>query len=1166
MKSILVHIVHHPIERHNVTKMEVPSGQSLLHLKQQFTSNQEQIVLIDAQEIPPADWANVYPSANSKVVFGPAIADPVTMYLFGTTLAGAIWYVAVNAAIAYGLAYLGGLLFGSDVQQPQRRAARERGQSFGWSPQTTRQEGIPKAIAYGRNLHYGNMIARWTDVVGADEKLYMILDSGGGPILGKVGEVYFNDQPSGYYSGVDIQERLGTLNQDHMTGFDKLKLEYSPNAVVANGSPVTWLTPNNFFDDVEYTLEWPRGLYHYQDDGSRVQHSVGVTVQIRVRDTPPWVTLINNVMINGDQLEPLYKAYSANTQVPGTVVYGNQYELRVTKTSADQDPGRYGDTLHVRRVREVVNTAFTYPGRSLLGIRALATERLNQRLNVSWVSDDKLVNCYNGAAWEIKHTRNRADIWLDELTQPVISGDGNGGGAFKIESYEGISPEWIDLAGVYEWKQWCATNVPSGLPAPNHEEERMTCDVIVDWQTDVWSLAYEIAQVGRFNPYWHGTILTGWLDTTVSEYADLVTFDNIMTRFWKNSWAGYAEMAGKVEVFYKDALYGYERKSIPVHNALAGTYNKIVDIEAIGVTSRSLAIRVGSHVLNRNKLIKNVNSGRLYKSALRYKLGQTVRLQATIPNWGATYRVIQSETEHSVQLDRVLYEVLPGDIVFVKCYNEATKAVSIDSYTVASVLGKVLTIVEGWLANVTPIKGNVLALGKAGKIKTRRIIRMRQRQDNYTDVEFETYDTVLFASDQTQPAAPNPDYIRPQPPAELSQQTRMTRWEAAEIINRYTPPVPNTDMPATSNCEWKDNWKDDAPNAGYVSWVKRDPAKPILFRHRDVTYEIAEGSTDEKFIYWNISSPAVFLSTNTMNTAFGLGKWMVRYNYSGVSYTALLDTPMPGQTIETGTVDTLQIVNSAITTAKLNGLAVTLAKLAEDSVDNTKIVAGTVRATEIAAFTILAGNIAAEQITTAKLDALAVTAAKIAAYTILAGNMAANSIATASLQAGCITAASGAIANLAVETAKIKNLAVETIKIDNLAVTTDKIADHAVTREVAEYAINKVVLSSAGTTICGPLSLAPIAGTDVKLTVTIFYDADFPGDDDDFHCFFRENGNVIEATTSAVRAMAGWVMTYTKEFRYSPGVGTYDYTVKAFCTDDHANVYHRFFTVEEVKK
>ena len=121
-QPIIVYIVHHPIKARNVTVVEAACGQNLDQIKHRFTNGQKVIIVLDEKEIPPGDWPNVYPCQNSKVVIGPAVCDPVTMYLFGATLAATLWYVAVHMALAYALSYLGGLLFGTDVQQPQGAA------------------------------------------------------------------------------------------------------------------------------------------------------------------------------------------------------------------------------------------------------------------------------------------------------------------------------------------------------------------------------------------------------------------------------------------------------------------------------------------------------------------------------------------------------------------------------------------------------------------------------------------------------------------------------------------------------------------------------------------------------------------------------------------------------------------------------------------------------------------------------------------------------------------------------------------------------------------------------------------------------------------------------------------------------------------------------------
>jgi len=865
-QSIIVNIIHHPAEIGNITVVEVPyHRQSLIQLKEQFAPGQNVLAGLNGEQV---EIDNRRLSPGSEVIFLPAAAGPAFATFLG--LQGFWWVVTavvVNAAIAMGLSYLGGKLFNQDLKQP-KIADRDTGQSFAWDPVTTQQEGIPDPYCYGTNMHYGNIIARWTDVdESGNEILYMLLDYGRGPVQGK-GEntVYLNDQPSGNFPDVTIQERLGTLNQTCMTGFEKNKLEYRPKEkeITHTGGPFTWTTPNNFFDDIEYTLEFP-GLYHYQKDGSISAHGVDVKVEISVRGEESWSTIFDDT-ISENQLSAVYKAYKVSEQ-GFNCVYGKQYDLKITKVSEDVDDGRTGDKMYLRSVREVVDVAFTHPGRAMLGITALGTERLSGHINVKWIADDKLVRVYNGSNWGISFSRNRAWVVLDALTQPVISGDGDGV-PFAIERYEGIDPNSIDLALFYEWAEWCDQQVSDGNGGT---EARMTCDTIVDYQTDVWSLGYEIAQIGRMYLYWHGNILTGWIDKAVDDVIDLVTFDNIMLRSWKSSWAGYGDMAGKVTIFFKNSLEGYEREPLPIPNENAGLYKRIVNIEGIGVTGQALATRVGNHIETRNSLIKNVNSVRMHKDALRYKLGDVVRLQSNVPNWGAAYRVIVSEANNTVKLDRTC-TASEDDIIYIRSYDEGNEVVVVDSYTVDSVEGAVVTIKEIW--DITPVKNNILAIGEAGEIKTRRIINMRQTVDNYFDVKFETYDTGLFDSDDIEPDIDNPDYAWSQPGGSLTKP--VTKWEVVDLINKMLPPCPDTEIPSLSNCNWTGDEEDT------VAWARRDEAEPILFRFRGTSYEITAADTTDEFIYWDPNYTTQFRTTNTAAVALATGNWLVCTNKDGI--------------------------------------------------------------------------------------------------------------------------------------------------------------------------------------------------------------------------------------------------------------------------------------------
>jgi len=895
--SILVAVFSHPVARSNVDVVEVPfRGQTINELRTQMRLPANDICIVDNKQ--DGQIKN-----GSKVVFAPAAAWPALWEL----VRGIAW----AALITVGVYYITRGLF--DQPLPEKKDKPET-QSFGWEPFTKRQEGIPKPVSYGTNMHYGNIVAKWTDVDDSgSEILYMILDYGRGPIKGRGANiVYIDDQPAGNYPGLSIQDRTGTLNQTCMTGFDKHKNEYRTRGyeVTNAGGAITWTTPNKNFNDIEYTLEWVRGLWYYTKMGDQVEHGIGVKVEISERGLSSWTTLMNTT-VSGNQMSPIYKAYHVNTQVPGTVERGKQYDLRFSKTTADKGISRYGDDLAVRTIREVIDVAFTRPGRALLGIIALATKRLSGSFNVKWIADGKLVNVFNGTFWSIVFTRIRAWIYLDEITQPVISGDG-GANPWTIERYEALSPTRVDTAFIYEWAEWCSQQVDDGNGGT---EDRMTCDIICDYETDVWRLSYEIAQIGRMYPYWQGHTLTGWIDTVTDEPIDLITFDCVMARSWKSGYAGYGEMAGCAVIFYKDYLHGYERKGYPIPNENAGTYTRPEQIEGVGVDRQSLAIRVGNHVMQRNALIKNVNSVRMFKDALRYRLGRVVRLQATVPNWGQTFRVVQATSSNTMELDRII-NASAGELLFVKSYDDINQEVSLDTYTVQSTVGKVVTIAETWL--VTPDVNNICAIGKDGDIKLRRIIKMKHTEDNYIDVDLETYDTDLFNSDGLPLYIDNPDYAWPAPSTQLLRP--LTVEQVREIVHQMLPNRPDIEIPWWSNLDWSGDSVDT------VTWAKRDATEPIYFRYRGVSYEITPDTTTDEFIYWDPNFTTQFRTTNDGDVALAPGMWLMCINRAGVPFPANAVQLLHAAILLAGTIRAKHYLE----------LRQTFVYNSEDSLDNSK--------------------------------------------------------------------------------------------------------------------------------------------------------------------------------------------------------------------------------------
>jgi len=832
-------------------------------------------------------------------------------FIFGNWLIAAVMSLAITAAFWYGVVYLGGVLFGEDLPEADIGATPDA-QSRSWNPHSTQQEGIARPRAYGRNMHHGNIVAKWTDVVDDREVLYMIVEHGDGPTKGVVIEdgvkqIFLNDQPASNFTSVEIQERLGTLNQTCMTGFEKTKLEHEQNVKLEKDVPVVVTTPDDFFDDVEYTIMWPNGLRKYHKSGGMDYSACVVKVRIREHPAGGWTTIFNEA-VTVRQNEPLFRLYKVNTLSPGYVERGKQYDLEFTNLTGPSE--RHVNDVYLKSYREVVDIAFTRPGKALVGIRAIATVQLSGRLDVKVVREDKLIRVWNGTTWSITYSRNRAWVVWDILTQPVISGDGDGGGPFTVEHYEGFSPAYLDLEFFYTWASFCATAVPDGYGGT---EDRIACDTILDFHTSVWDFANELANIGRAHIYW-SDILTGWIDTTVTAVSGLVTMDNVMARSWKNQWSLSSELAGKAEVFFQDSRTGYERTPAALPNEGVGLYTRIISIEGVGITTRGTAIHVANHALKRNELIRNVNSFRQYKDGFRYHLGDVIRLQHKTPDWGESYRVKKSTAANKVTLDRVC-DAEVGDLLFVQSYDETLKKVRIDSYTVSAVSGKVVTIEETW--DVTPQKNYMVAIGADGAVQLRRIIKMKLRSDNCFDIEVETYDTALFTADDLVPDLPDQNYIWSQPANPLTRP--VTRQEVIELIGELAVPQLDVDAPQTSNLTWSGDEVDT------VSWSKTDATEPIQFRYKGTTYEITPDSTTDEFIYWDPAFTTTFRTTNDASVAVALGKWYMCRNVVGVAYPTTPFSSVHAGVLQVGTITATlaQIGNAAVDTLQIAGEAVT---------------------------------------------------------------------------------------------------------------------------------------------------------------------------------------------------------------------------------------------------
>jgi len=306
-----------------------------------------------------------------------------------------------------------------DVPKPPAVEHPVSAESRSFEAETSQMEGLAKPRFYGECQRHGNIIAQWTDIAGSGrERLYTILDLGEGPIE-EIGNVYINDQLSSKYPGVSVVKRLGTMSQTVMSGFEKTKLEYTQNTELKEDIPIYFLTPNSFFDDIEFTLSLPDGLWGQYDDGSLFKNWITFEVKIREYPDGEWVTLLDTYY-EECTYKPHFYLYKAS-ELGFEIERGKQYQLKFTKTETLSHAG--GDRLDLRSIREVVDTSFVRSGKTLVGVRIKATDRLHGKMDFKVNVKGRIINTYNGEVWTLQYSNNRAWVVWDILTQPIIEGD-----------------------------------------------------------------------------------------------------------------------------------------------------------------------------------------------------------------------------------------------------------------------------------------------------------------------------------------------------------------------------------------------------------------------------------------------------------------------------------------------------------------------------------------------------------------------------------------------------------------------------------------------------------------------------------------------------------------------------------------------------------------------
>jgi len=711
------------------------TGQNLSDIINKYASGMAEVIVhVNQCRLDPVEKEK-YDLAlrpGDEIVLIPAVRDVV-----GGIIAVASWvatsagYASVTAmlvstaiavGISIGIAYLIRAIGGSPDD-----ANIESSSTYSWSPATVQRQGTLIARSYGTNKEFGNVIAAWRAPDGSDETLYALIAFSEGPDYGIVADtIYINNQPADNYEDVTTAERKGTLSQSAI--FSTLKCEYQPAIEVVNvadgGGAYTWTTPDNDFDWLEIALKYS-GHYVHKDGGTETQ-VVAIKIEISEHGEDDWYTLAAENLSCGT--EPKQKNYvSSGTYTGGAAVSitkGTRCDIRVTKTNAGRlwDSNRKSRYLWLSQVREVINTAFTYPGLSLLGVSALATEDLSGSLQISCIRKGRIVNVYNGTSWALQWSDNPVWVIWDILTRPVISGDG-GVTPYAIERYDGIDParltpyldEWYEAADYFD------DLISDG---EGGTQKRIIFNGVFDESTTVWSAVNKVCAMARCEVMRIGRNYTILVDKPYTgNPVQLFSAGNIKPGSYRKNYIDMNDRAGELGIDYLDEALDYQMTPmLHVDTAIDSTAAKT--IEGFGITRATQAWRAIYYELAKNRLLKYMPTFEADIDAIACKKGDIVLV---VEPWRLGGRIVSSSAANKVVLD-VEPAVSAADTIAVRVNHPDTGAETVETHTVLSVDGAEVTITDTW--TVTPKRDDLYAFGPtADIIKKFRVVGITQGGD-----------------------------------------------------------------------------------------------------------------------------------------------------------------------------------------------------------------------------------------------------------------------------------------------------------------------------------------------------------------------------------------------------------------------------------------------------
>ncbi|MFH1985784.1 MAG: host specificity factor TipJ family phage tail protein, partial [Pseudomonadota bacterium] len=539
-----------------------------------------------------------------------------------------------------------------------------------------------------------------------------------------ISDIEINANPATFYSNVQIETRLGALDQTVIPYFGDTFSEKSVGKQLST-SFQTERASGNANQGLIVGIECPNGLYYANDEGGLSTNSVNIVVQYRKVGDATWSGLASET-ISGASQNAIRKTYRVDNIPSG------EYDVQARFTAQPATGSRFMSNCYFTYIQGITYDDFTHPGASLLAIQALATDELSGGMpEVSCLVTRSTVQVHNGTDWVAKPATSPAWISYDMHT----------------ENEYGIGFPYVRM--IYsDFVSWAAMCTSLGITA------NIYCDTA---QSLAMSLR-NLGVLGRGRTVFKGTRI-GCVFDAVAGRTQIFNMENIVSGSFSDFYTETKDRANAIEVTFYDEDLKNQRQTLLFRDSELGPDDeeRMASLALYACTNREIATKHAAYQLALNKYLIRLVSFAVDVDAIACQVSDVIGVSHDMPEWGLSARAL-SATANTITLNRgITFSETESYQIMVR-HQDDDSIQTIGVANPGAVTTDTVTVTEPWATNgKIPEKDAVCSIGTLiNTLKDFKILDISRNDNQSRRLTAIEYRPEVYAATITPPVLETP--------------------------------------------------------------------------------------------------------------------------------------------------------------------------------------------------------------------------------------------------------------------------------------------------------------------------------------------------------------------------------------------------------------------------